>query len=251
MDPIRTKALTKQESLELQHWITPSGLVRWEDFDVLWQPGLESGPPPQGEPESQFQTVIHRPTNRHCQFHPSPRSQDPPELLCEYLGRREQAELSRGTYGKREIDHWLVQLKNEVAYWEREDPWERVWSQAASRDWTPSFSSVDDRPFRPDELAEIKRLLIEFRKEIATQFDLTTGQLANLDYATSFLVDESNRASRVAWLMLVYGIVGGWLLSVVVPSGLARQLPIELLRVLAASLFPGLHPPTPGQSLLI
>jgi hypothetical protein len=250
MNTIRTKALTRQESLELQDWITQSGLVRWEDFDVLWKPILNSAPTLRGEQESEFQTVIHRPTNRRCQFYPSPRPQDPPELLCEYLGRRERTELSRGTFGKREIDHWLTELKNEVAYWERDDPWERVWSQAASRDWTSSFSAVEDRPFRPEETEEIKRLLIAFREEVAAQFELTADQLAGIDYANTFLVVESGRASRVAWLMLVYGMIGGWLLTVVVPSELARQLLIELLRVLAASLFPDLHPPSSGQSLL-
>ncbi len=216
----------------MKQWIDDSPDHSFDQFELQWLPRLDVS-----NPEVLLETLIHKPTGRRFQFEPPLTSTQPPNPLYEYMGPRECASLSRSGPLKPMFGRWLIELTNELNYWARPDPWEARWRDHASFQGT-GFGHIEDGAFSAGDLARASRFLDDFSDYAKMTWHLTEDKLAGLESGLDYLRTQMTETSKLSWIQLVYGILGSYLLALLLPAGLTRQLLIDLLRLILTTFCP-------------
>jgi hypothetical protein len=84
---------------------------------------------------------------------------------------------------------------------------------------TAQAGGASNKPFAPDEQAEISRRLDEIKNLVREKFDLTDEQLAAIDQRLDDAEEASKRLGRKDWLMMFYGgLVSTFITDAVPPT---------------------------------
>lgn len=112
-----------------------------------------------------------------------------------------------------QVQLWLAAVKRDI---ETPDLWGQL-QRDADLLGAVSDEDIDNTPFTPAEQAEIAGQLQELGDYVRRTYSPSESQMRLLDERLNYLAAATSRVSRKDWLIMVAGVILGYVLTVALP----------------------------------
>jgi len=119
-----------------------------------------------------------------------------------------------------QVELWLAEVKRDI---HTPDLWAQL-ERAAELLGAISDEAIGNTPFAPAEQDKIAGQLRELRDYVSRIYSLSELQTRLLEENLDYLADASGRVGRKDWLLMVAGVILGYVLIAALPPEAARDI---------------------------